>query len=295
MSSNIEGFPFSEVPGTEVGRGYESIVKELGPNWVIKEFNPLRPDGTAKYEKAYENSQTQKTVGELQETQRILQQATVYGEHIMPTEWVLGQDAEGNPKYFTIQKRFAGETLKDIMVPQNEAESYSARFTKFFNENPELRTQMIELLWGTKSALVETGVFPDFHLGNIALTKEIDGAESLKIFDLQNMVKNRKLLYEDTNRSLSTKLNLLGSIEKHVTRLEKYHKWLGITEDEKKLFDQKYNLENNLYENTVDRILTMSGEINTERDIPSEVLTQISGIYPFLNEAEYNSYMEKAT
>ncbi|MFH1899012.1 MAG: S41 family peptidase [Patescibacteria group bacterium] len=44
----------------------------------------------------------------------------------------------------------------------------------------------------------------------------------------------------------------------------------------------------------------MSGElpendIEVARDLPSEVLTQISAMYPFLNKNEFDTYMEKAT
>ena len=74
MVSNIESYPFSERPSEEIGHGFLSIAKGLGPNWVTKEFNPTKPDGTAKDKGSYERNQNPQHVKELQETQRILSQ-----------------------------------------------------------------------------------------------------------------------------------------------------------------------------------------------------------------------------
>lgn len=257
MNHKIENFPFEEEPGEELGRGYESIVRELGPDWVIKEFNPLKPDETPKHEKAYELSQSEKNIKELQETQRFLQSASIFGENIIPSYWVLGQDETGNKKYFTIQKRFNGDTLESIVESQDSKEKYDDRFGKFFTEHPILREQMVHLIWGSKKALVEMGVFDDFHPDNIAVVNEEDGKQKLKIFDIQNMVKTKRLLYEDPNCPLESKQNILKNTERHATRLERFQKWLNVTEEERQALDTEFGLENNAYENSVSRLLAM--------------------------------------
>ena len=295
MSPNIEGLPFAEEPGEIIGKGYQSIVKELGPDWVIKEFNPYTPDGELKRSTAYKHSQGESNIRELQESQRILQQDSIYGKSLIPVEWVLGQDEEGNKKYFTIQKRFQGETLKKSLESEDKDIKYETRFANFFNEHPELRTEMMKLMWGTKKAFVETGVFSDFHPDNIAITKDENGNETLKIFDVPNIVRTRKLLYLDPEAPVETQISILNSTEKHAVRLEKYEKWLGVTEEEEKLLNHEYKLEDNIYRKALSKILSTGEQNEQGKDLPSKVLTCISGIYPFLNQAEYDEYMENVS
>jgi hypothetical protein len=265
MSHNIENFPFEAGPGDELGRGFESIVKELGPDWVIKEFNPLKPDGTPKHEKAYEMSQTEANIKELQETQQFLQSDLIFGENLIPIYWVLGRDEDGNKKYFTVQKRFNGDTLENIIESQDSREKYDNRFDQFFVEHPELRSQMLRLIWGSKKALVEMGVFDDFHPDNIAVVDEEDGKQRLEIFDIQNMVKTRRLLYEDPNCPLESKQNILKNTERHASRLERYQKWLNVTEEEKQVLDTEFGIETSAYENTVSRLLAMWEEVKEQK------------------------------
>ena len=295
MSPNIEGLPFAEEPGEILGRGYQSIVKELGPDWVIKEFNPYTPDGEPKRASTYKHNQEESNIRELQESQRILQQDSLYGKSLIPVEWVLGQDDEGNKKYFMIQKRFEGETLKKSLESEDKDLKYETRFANFFNEHPKLRTEMMRLMWGTKKTFVETGVFSDFHPDNIAITKDENGNEILKIFDVPNIVRTRKLLYLDPEASVETQISILNSTEKHAVRLEKYEKWLGVTEEEKSSLNHEYKLENTVYEKALSKILTIGEQNEQEKDLPSKVLTCISGTYPFLNQAEYDEYMENVS
>ncbi|MEK7595377.1 MAG: hypothetical protein AAB443_02165 [Patescibacteria group bacterium] len=257
MSHNIENFPFEQTPGQELGRGFESIVKELGPEWVIKEFNPLKPDGTTKHEKAYEMSQSETNIKELQATQQFLQSELIFGDNFIPTHWVLGNDKEGNKVYFTIQKRFKGDTLEKVIESQDSKEKYDNRFDKYFEQNPELRAQMVRLIWGSKKALVEMGVFDDFHPDNIAVVNEGDNKQRLMIFDLQNMMKTKRLLYEDPNCPIESKRNILKNTERHASRIERYEEWLHITEAEKLKLNEEFKLENNAYENSVSKLLSM--------------------------------------
>ena len=300
MLSNTESYPFTEEPGKEIGHGFESIVKEFGPDWVVKEFNPVKPDGTAKDERAYGWKQSKTNIKELQETQKILSQDIIYGDKLIPTYWVLGSDVDGKEKYFTVQKRFQGETLQNIIRNGDESVSYSERFINYFKENIELRSQMMDLVWGSKRALVEMKVFDDFHADNIAVTVENNGEKKLKIFDIQNMLLTQNLLYNDPYCSLETKKRILYNTEKHASRLEKYERWLGVTEEERNRLDAKYGIDQNKYQEEVNNLQEMHKNLfpdylNGEKDIASELLTEISAIYPFLNQEEYNSYMEKAS
>ncbi|HSX39141.1 MAG TPA: hypothetical protein VLI92_00955 [Candidatus Saccharimonadales bacterium] len=249
MTSNIESYPFSESPGKEIGRGYTSIVKELGPDWVIKEFNPLKPDGTPKDKEAFEKSQNPSHIQDLQETQRILSQDSIYGSKILPTYWVLRDDQNGKEKYITIQKRFKGETL--------EALRDQKRFTKFFNENRDLREQMLELMWGSKKALVEMGICDDLHVGNIALVEKDGKTRELMLFDIPNLIEFQKILYGQPPASTKVRKYILAIMETRASRLEKYEKWIDVTEEEKLALDQKFGIENGKYSNVVNNLLQM--------------------------------------
>ncbi len=261
MPSNIESYPFAERPGEEIGKGFVSKVKELGPDWVIKEFNPIKPDGSAKDGMAYERSQNLRHIRELQETQRILSQDFIYGDKMIPTYWVLGSDENGKEKYFTVQRKFSGETVQDIIEKGNHSLQYNQRFTEYFNENKELRAQLLELMWGTKRALVETGVFDDFHVGNIAVIIEPDTNPKLKVFDIQNMVGVQKLLYGNSLESPEFRKHILDNVEKHASRLEKYEKWLGVTEQEKVALNRKYGIENGKYGEIINNLLQMREQV----------------------------------
>jgi hypothetical protein len=261
MSTNIESYPFSEPPGKEINRGYVSIVKEFGPDWVIKEFNPLKPDGTPKEESSYERSQGPSHIKELQETQRILSQDFIYGNKLIPTHWVLDSDENGKEKYFALQKRFRGETISEIIQNGDQSLKYNERFKKFFNENPDLRKQMLELMWGTKRALVEMGVFDDFHLGNIAIVKEEGIPPKLKIFDIQNLIRTQRVLYKEPPAPIESRRNVLNKVEKHSSRLEKYENWLGVTEEERSHLDQKFGIGDNKYSTIVKNLLLMKEQL----------------------------------
>ncbi|MFA6981723.1 MAG: hypothetical protein WC243_01715 [Patescibacteria group bacterium] len=253
----IESYPFAYRPGPEIGQGYVSKVKELGPDWVVKEFNPVTPDGTPKDEGAYERSQKPRHIGELQETQRILSQDFIYGDKLIPTYWVLGSDENGNEKYSTVQKRFQGKTVHDIIINGDRAMSYSKRFRTFFGENRQLREQMLELIWGTKRALIEVGVFDDFHAGNIAVVTEEGSEPKMKVFDIQNMIRSQRILYGDPPSPPEYKRHVLENVDKHAERLGKYEEWLEVTEEERAELDRRFGVVDGKYDHTVGRLLQM--------------------------------------
>lgn len=254
MPTTLPSYPFSETPGKIIGHGYSSIVRELGPDWVIKEFNPLKPDGTPKKAEEIALSQNPQHIKELQETQRILSQGIIYGSKIIPTHWVLGKDENGNEKYFTIQKRFIGETLPYLQGPK--------RFYSFFNEHSDLKQQMLELIWGSKRVLVETGVCDDLHMGNIALVDKDGNFPKLILFDVPNLIRLQKIIYGEPPASKEAKIFILDNMEKRLERLQKYEQGLDITEEEKLALDQKFEIESSKYSDIVRNLLQMKEQLS---------------------------------
>lgn len=254
MATNLESYPSLETPGKEINRGYTSIVRELGPDWVIKEFNPNKPDGTPKNAEEIALSQNPQYIRELQESQRILSQDFIYGNKIIPTYWVLRKDANGVEKYVAIQKRFNGETLANLQGTK--------RFSNFFNENTELRKQMLELIWGSKRALVETGVCDDLHVGNIALVDKDGKSPKLMLFDVPNLIRLQKIVYGEPYAAKMDKIFILDNMEKRLNRLQRYEQLLGIAEEEKLNLDQKFGIETSKYLEIGRNLLKLKEQIN---------------------------------
>lgn len=267
MTIHPESYPFAEPIGDVIGKGKESIVHELGPNWVVKEFNPLDENGELKDPKSYERSQSERYIKEYQETQRVLSQDFVFGDKLLPIQWVLGTDEKGNPKYFTLQKRIESNTLTNTIKNGRDEipdEEFIRRFKLLSETNPVFREEMLELVWGAKRALIETGVFYDFHPGNIAVQR--DG--SLKIIDLPNMVHSANLVYSEGDKYLRAKHKILGKVEKHHDRLQDFEKWLEVTPSEREGLDNKFGTEDNKYEDVVTHLRKMRDnlpELKTEK------------------------------
>jgi len=256
-----ESYPFAERPGNQIGNGYEVLVKELGNDWVIKEYNPLKPDGEEKSLMRYQRSQSKGEIIESRQSQNLLSSEEYYGDRLLPKYWVLGSDEHGTEKVFTVQKRFKGPDLFEAIKIKGRGQLNEEVFNAYFEEHPEQREQLLDLIWTSKKIFVNLGVFDDFHLQNAAVIDQEDGTSKLMVFDTQNVLGTSELLYGNTKASPKTKLAVLEGTNKHVERYKVYERLLGVTQEEIDELNRKHGFANGDYENGIQALEKLKAEL----------------------------------
>lgn len=158
MSNSIKSdMPFAHDQGEEIGSGYESIVRALGKDWVIKEVNPTDEQGEPLRQEYLDWARSPERSHRFTEEQRKLEE--IFGlEHFARSYFVLGEDEEGNKGYIIIQRRVDGRTAESLI-----GDVYKTKRELVFQN----RDEFMEIVWGAKKAFIEFGVPPDLHLGNL--------------------------------------------------------------------------------------------------------------------------------
>jgi hypothetical protein len=259
-----ESYPFSERAGVQLGNGYEVLVKELGTDWVIKEFNPLTSEGEAKSIRSYQRSQSKGEVMENRHSQNLLSKDEYYGDRLLPKYWIIGSDEFGTEKIFTVQKKFKGTELFEAIRKGGSEQVNEEAFNTYFVKYPEQREQLLDLIWTSKKIFVNLGVFDDFHLQNVAVTEQDNGTEKLMVFDTQNVLGTSELLYGDSKAPLKSKLAILNDTNKHVERYQKFEQLLGISQDEMAQLNLKHGFTTEDYEKGISALDKLKAQLEIQ-------------------------------
>jgi hypothetical protein len=232
-------FPFAYLQGEFIGKGAESIVKELGPDWVIKEVNPTDKQGNARSQKTIEWFRNPDRVRELNKEQIILEQL-IGKEHFVRSYFIYGEDQNGNEGYMMVQKRIDGKTVRDLVGSE-----YSSPREMIYQN----REQLMEIVWGVKKAFIELGVPVDFHDGN--MIKET-GTGRIVLVDCgfpseENSRVFGTKVYEGINRTLANEY-------KRIDRIRYYETYLKLSEEEKQKLDTKHEVSDEAFNSRVQRI-----------------------------------------
>jgi len=238
QESETTYLPFAHQPGETIGIGRESVVKELGPDWVIKEVNPLNENGEKRSEGHMEWFRSPERVKSLSREQEKLEE--IFGkDHFLRAHFVYGKDAEGKEGYMMVQKRIEGDTMRDLV-----GEEYSS--TKEMIE--QNREEYMEIVWGAKKAFIELGVPIDFHDGN--MVKEASTG-NIVLIDSGFPSEEGSFVFSGEGRRAN---NALTRAYQRVDRIKEYEGFLGLGQREVEELNQKYGIDVEAFEGQTSKL-----------------------------------------
>jgi hypothetical protein len=261
-------FPFAFLPSKDIetngeyviGKGWESIVKQLGPDWVIKEANPFNLQGKERSQEMLDFLREPERVKEMTETQVKLEE--IFGkEHFARSFFVYGRDQNGKEGYMLVQRLIQGRTLADLI---------GTEYTDTQDMISKNREQFMDIVWGLKKSFIEFGVPLDFHPGNL-MRDEKSG--NIVITDTGIPIEEYRILtdVEITKRTANILENAYGRMEK----ISWYEELLQLTDEEKKSLNEKYSITDELLEQKVrniDGIRTEKGIDISNGETPADKL-----------------------
>ncbi|MFC1755778.1 hypothetical protein ACFLZK_00080 [Patescibacteria group bacterium] len=233
-----EHLPFEHKPGEKIGSGYESIVRELGPDWVIKEINPYKPSGEKKSSGEINFSRSPERIKVINKNQERLEE--IFGkEHFARTYFVKVEDKGNKDEYVMVQKRIKGTVFSEVA---------GIEFTSNKQMVESSREDFKNIIWGVKKATVELGVPMDIHAGNI-MREEKTGR--LVIFDSGVPSEEADLVF---NSDLDRAKRAFIRADRRINRIREYEGYLELTEEERKELNEKYDLNDEDFERQVEKV-----------------------------------------
>ncbi|RJR26826.1 hypothetical protein C4561_03540 [candidate division WWE3 bacterium] len=217
-------------PGEEIGVGWESIVRELGPDWVIKEVNPFDNDGEKKpkSESRMRYLRSEERAVRMSHEQQRLQQ--IFGEeHFERMYFIKTADEKGEEIFLMIQKRVHGANLNAYIKREDITTE------QFIKEN---REQLMELAWGAKKAFIEFGMPLDFHIGNM-IREEATG--NIKIVDTGEPARGLERLSGEIKPQ--DVMEIMERTEKRLNTMRTLEDRLELSPEEVKALNEKYDID----------------------------------------------------
>ena len=220
-------FDFGYAPGKEIGKGYESIVKEFGGGWVTKGVNPIdiftkEPKSEVRLAKLKSREEAERVVRE----QQVLERLMGY-ERFRRMVYVEVKGDDGKPEYRALQKKVDGIELLKEMHSRKISEE---------RELIENRDEMLEVLWGSKAVLVHYGVPIDFHLGNFMREK---GTNTVQVIDAGSPASVADNM---TKGSVEDRKRVFLRVMRRVRRMERTEKILNPSDDERERLGKRYGV-----------------------------------------------------
>ncbi|MBI2414532.1 hypothetical protein HYV31_01640 [candidate division WWE3 bacterium] len=271
---NDNEFPFSYLPSKDtetdeekiIGKGWESQVKILGHDWVLKEVNPNTSTGEPRSQEMLDFLRNPDRVKKMQSDQNKLE--TIFGkEHFARSYFVLGKDQHDKEGYMLVQKFIPGKVLGELIGTEyvNTQEMVSKN-----------REQFMDIVWGVKKSFIEFGVPLDFHPGNVIRS---DTTGNLIIMDAGFPSEEDEVIkiHLVTKRTQDAFKNSYERLE----RISRYEKFLQLTPEEKDILDKKYNITDLDYQKRLQDIdksrLAKGIELDVEEGPVDKLLNNIFG------------------
>jgi hypothetical protein len=259
---NDNEFPFSHLPSIDsetakekiIGKGWESQVKSLGPDWVIKEVNPNSSTDKPRSQEMLDFLRNPDRVKKMQSDQNKLE--GIFGvSHFARSHFVYGKDQNDKEGYMLVQKFIPGKILGDLIG------------TDYVNTQEMIlknRDQFMDIIWGIKKSFVEFGVPLDFHPGNVMKN---DTTGNLVIMDAGFPSEEYDVIKDDivTERTQNAFKNSYERLE----RISRYEELLQLTLEEKEKLDKKYNINDENYKKRIQDIDQSRIDKGIEMDIES--------------------------
>ena len=231
MEETEASLPFKHQPGERIGSGWESLVHELGPDWVIKEINPIDEHGEEKNPGWIEEVRTPERVKAFSKEQQKLEE--IFGkERFNRVYFVEAQrqphDEKGEVEYLMIQKRVQGEKMSEL-----DGEVYRSEYEMVRDNREEYK----ELIWGSKKAFIELGAPIDFHEGNLVQDKETG---RVNIVDCGFPSESRKHIFQGKGERSQ---NALVRAYERLDKLHRLEGYLDLSDEEVGELNQKYGID----------------------------------------------------
>lgn len=261
---NDNELPFEYLPSVDdmtkkekiIGTGWESQVKRLGPDWVIKEVNPFNQRGEERSQEMLNHLRSPERVREIMDMQDRF--GEIFGEeHFARSYFVYGKDQNGKEGYILVQKFIPGKTLSDMIGTEYKD-------TQEMIENN--REQFKEIVWGLKKSFIEFGVPLDFHPGNL-----IKNEKTGNIVIMDTGIPSQEFRAITSDESSDRILNTFENAYRRLERIGRYEKFLNLTEEEKMALNIKFGITDKKYENGVKDL----DEIKNEKGLKIEVVNPI--------------------
>lgn len=248
--------PFEHQPGEEIGSGWESVVRELGPNWVIKEVNPFDEKGKRRSKERIEGMRSLERVMSYSEEQRRLEE--IFGkEHFNRVHFVQARknarNMEKEPEYLMVQKRVRGEKVSDI-----DQRDYKSTHEMILDNREEFK----HIVWGAKKVFAELGTSMDFHEGN--MVRE-EGTGRVVIVDSGFPSESAKVIYKQKNERSK---DALFRAYRRINRIKEFETYLELTEEEKVEMDEEFDLSEESYNEQLERLAEARNRLGiTEEEV----------------------------
>ncbi len=265
-------FPFAYLPSKDIetnkekviGTGWESQVKMLGPEWVIKEVNPFNSRGEERSQDMLDHLRNPERVKEIMGIQDKF--GEIFGEeHFARSYFVYGKDQNGKEGYILVQKFIPGKVLSEIIGTE-------------YKDTQEMveknREQFKDIVWGLKKSFIEFGVPLDFHPGNL-IKNEKTG--NIMIMDTGIPTQEFRAISSDENSDRI--LNTFENAYRRLERMDRYEKFLNLTKEEKTELNNKYSITDEKYKNSVKNLDEMKNEKGLEINVANPVDQLLNKIF----------------
>ena len=281
-------FPFSHLPSKDsetgeeiiVGTGWESQVKRLGPDWVLKEVNLYNNTGKERSQGMLDYLRNPDRVKKMTFEQNKLED--IFGEdHFAKSQFVYGKDRNNKEGYMLMQKFIPGKVLGDLIGTEY------ANTQEMISKN---REQFKDIVWGLKKSFVEFGMPLDFHPGNLMKN---DTTGNITIMDAGIPSEEYEFIKNDVTNERTP--NAIDNAYKRLERISRYENFLQLTLEEKENLDKKYNISDEDYNKRVQDIDTIRISKGIEIDIKESPVDQfLNSVFGDKQEVTGQSVFESA-
>lgn len=234
-------FPFSESVGDFVGKGRESTVWNLGPEWVIKNANRLNELGKTRTNEQIEKMRSAETIKTYNKEQQRLEE--IFGkDNFRRTYFVYGKDLSGKEGYLAVQKMVVGEQL----VKDGESLNEGMERRLLLDNREEFK----KIIWAVKKVIVEYGLPGDFHLGNL-IKESVTG--NLVFVDFGSPSMDSNFIFNDDSYE-SKSPYLIENAIKRLERLDRYVELLNLSKQEVEDLNSQFSFSEEEYDKRTRRL-----------------------------------------
>ncbi len=287
---NDNEFPFVYLPSKDketgedvvLGSGWESVVKMLGPDLVLKKVNRFNSSGEERSQEMIDYLTSPERIHKIMKDQQRLED--IFGEERFKKNYYInGKDPEGNDGYMTVQEFVPGKSLSSLI---------GTEYLDTKDMVSKNREEIKEIIWGLKKAFIEFGVPIDFHPGNL-IKNEKTG--NLVIIDTGIPSDEYRVITDSkvTERTVNTMENAYTRL----TRMRRYEEYLNLTKDEKNELDIKFNVSDDSYRKRVEEIdrnrIEKNIQIDIDKDPVDKLLDNIFGEREEVNGQEIYDFAIK--
>lgn len=224
----------NELPSGSMSLVHELLIK--GQQYVVKEPNSELAEKNPDFFASTKTERYLENIKKDYEDYRV-----IFGDRIPETMFVRGNDKiTGEPTNYIFQKKIEGKSFESTLNSLDGAQK-----TQFIRDN---REQLLDLLWGSKEAMLKYGCLPDFHGGNLI----VDSGDGKIYFVDPGLLRDTK---DETERG-----NLIPILHR-IETVEAIENMLAVTNEEKAQLDAKigHEIDNSLYVTKINQLKLAKG------------------------------------